>query len=235
MPLQEPDEAIKEMRRAVTELKFCGVMLPSTGFKGHLGDKEYWPFYAAANELGCCIGVHGGAHEGLGMDWLTPYAPINGLGHAVGQMVAFAGIIFNGIFDKYPNLRIGFMEAGVAWLQTCLERFDRGWETHIQYDPRSEYLQLKAGEKVSDYIRRHVEAGRIFVGCEGTEKGLHQLVEAVGNKPFMFSSDFPHEVNNEYCKHEIEEIIENEHLTDDDKHAVLHRNAERFYGLKPLG
>jgi predicted TIM-barrel fold metal-dependent hydrolase len=169
------------------------------------------------------------------MDWLTPYAPINGLGHAFSQMVAFAGFVFNGLFDKYPNMRVGFMEAGVAWLQTCLERFDRGWETHIQYDPRGEYLQLKSGEKVSDYIRRHVEAGRIFVGCEGTEKGLHHLVEAVGNKPFMFSSDFPHEVNNEYCKHEIEEIIENEHLTDDDKHAVLHRNAERFYGLKPLG
>ena len=77
--------------------------------------------------------------------------------------------------------------------------------------------------------------GRIFVGCEGTEKSLHHVIEAVGNKPFMFSSDFPHEVNNEYCKHEIEEIVENEHLSDDDKHGVLHRNAERFYGLKPLG
>ena len=96
------------------------------------------------------------------MDWLTPYAPINGLGHAVGQMVAFAGVIFNGIFEKYPNVRIGFMEAGVSWLQTCLERFDRGWETHIQYDPRGEYIQLKPGEKVSDYIRRHVEAGQNF-------------------------------------------------------------------------
>jgi len=36
-------------------------------------------------------------------------------------------------------------------------------------------------------------------------------------------------------QHEIEEIVEKEHLDDDDKHAVLHRNAERFYGLKPLG
>jgi predicted TIM-barrel fold metal-dependent hydrolase len=181
------------------------------------------------------MGVHGGAHEGLGMDYLTPYAPINGLGHPFGQMVAFAGIIFNGLFEKFPNLRIGFMEAGVSWLQTCLERFDRGWETHIQYDPQREYIQLQGGENVSGYIRRHIEAGRIFVGCEGTEKALHHLVAAVGNKPFMFSSDFPHEVNNEYCKHEIEEIIENEHLTDEDKHAVLHGNAERFYGLKPLG
>jgi predicted TIM-barrel fold metal-dependent hydrolase len=169
------------------------------------------------------------------MDYLTPYAPINGLGHPFGQMVAFAGIIFNGILDKFPNLRIGFMEAGVSWLQTCLERFDRGWETHIQYDPRGEYIRLEAGETVSAYIRRHVEAGRIYVGCEGTEKALHHLIEAVGNKPFMFSSDFPHEVNNDYCKHEIEEIVENEHLTDDDKHAVLHRNAERFYDLRPLG
>jgi hypothetical protein len=44
-------------------------------------------------------------------------------------------------------------------------------------------------------------------------------------------------VNTDYCKREIAEIVdvENEHLSEDDKHAVLHRNAERFYGLKPLG
>ena len=83
-------------------------MLPSTGFKGHLGSKEYWPVYAEANRLGCCIGIHGGAHEGLGMDYLTPYAPINGLGHPFGQMVAFAGVVFNGLLDKYPNLRVGY-------------------------------------------------------------------------------------------------------------------------------
>ena len=47
----------------------------------------------------------------------------------------------------------------------------------------------------------------------------------------MFSSDFPHEVNNDYCKAEIREIIDNDRLTDDDKHGVLHRNAEEFYGL----
>ena len=86
---------------------------------------------------------------------------------------------------------------------------------------------------MSAYIRRHVEAGRIFVGCEGTEPTLYQAIEAVGNKPFIFSSDFPHEVNNAYCKHEIEEIIENKRLTDDDKHAVLHGNAERLYALRP--
>ena len=61
------------------------------------------------------------------------------------------------------------------------------------------------------------------------------MIKAVGNNPFVFSSDFPHEVNNDRCKHEIREIIDNEKLTEDDKHAILYRNAERMYGLRPSG
>src|SRR5947208_10333549 len=57
IPLQEPEEAVKELRRAITELGFCGAMIPSTGLKGHLGGKEYWPVYAEANRLGCCLGI----------------------------------------------------------------------------------------------------------------------------------------------------------------------------------
>jgi predicted TIM-barrel fold metal-dependent hydrolase len=232
IPMQEPEEAVKELRRIVEELGFCGAMIPSMGLKGHLGSKEYWPVYAEANRLGCCLGIHGGAHEGLGMDYLNPYAPVHGLGHPFGQMIAFGGIVFNGIFDKFPNIKIGFLEAGVAWLLLCLERFDRSWETHIQYDPEGAYLQLLPGEKVSEYIVRHVNAGRIFVGCEGNEPILAQAIKMAGNKPFMFSSDFPHEVNNDICKQEIREFLENEELTQDDQQAFLHGNAERFYGLR---
>ena len=64
--------------------------------------------------------------------------------------------------------------------------------------------------------------------CQVYNNGFH---EALGNKPFMFSSDFHHEVNNDYCRHEIHQIVENDRLADDDKHGVLHRNAELFYGL----
>ena len=60
------------------------------------------------------------------------------------------------------------------------------------------------------------------------------MVEAVGNKPFMFSSDFPHEVNNDSCREEIEELIENPDLDDAAKAGILHTNAERFYGLQPV-
>lgn len=233
IPLQEPEAAVAELRRAVEKLGMCGAMLPSTGIQSHLGHKMYWPVYAEANRLGCCLGIHGGAHEALGMDDLNPYAPVHALGHPFGQMISFASIIFNGICDKFPKVRFGFLEGGVAWLLMCLERFDRSYETHIQHDPRGEFLRLKKGEKVSQYITRHIKAGRLFVGCEGSEPDLAHAIKKVGNGPFIYSSDFPHEVNNDFCKAELREIMENDGLTAEDKAAVLHCNAERFYNFSP--
>jgi len=235
IPLQDPDAAVEELRRAVKDLGMCGAMLPSTGFQSHLGHKRYWPIYEEANKLGCAIGIHGGAHENLGLDDMSPYAPVHALGHPFGQMVSFAGVIFNGICDRFPNVRFGFMEGGVAWLLVCLERFDRSYETHVQHDLRGEFFKLQKGEKVSDYITRHIKAGRIFVGCEGDEPDIAHAIKRVGNGPFVYSSDFPHEVNNEFCKKEIREMMENAELTEADRAAVLYRNAQRFYKLAPIG
>jgi predicted TIM-barrel fold metal-dependent hydrolase len=101
----------------------------------------------------------------------------------------------------------------------------------VQHDPRGRFLKLGEKEAITDHIKRHVEAGRIFVGVEGDELTLPFAVSVVGNKPFIFSSDFPHEVNNDTCKQELEELEENPRLTAADKDAVRYRNAERFYGL----
>src|SRR6266705_5578563 len=198
IPLQEPAEAVKELRRIVKDLGFCGAMLPSTGAmqqQNQLGDERYWPIYDQANRLECAIGIHGGVHDHMGLDDMSPYAPVNALGHPFGQMVNFAGIIFNGIFDKFPGVRVGFLEAGCAWLLTCMERFTRSWASHVQYDPRGRFLKLSEGEPVSDYIIRHINEGRIFVGVEGNELTIGEAVRQVGNKPFIFSADYPHEVD----------------------------------------
>ena len=236
IPLQEPMEAVKELRRIVKELGFCGAMLPSTGplqSQNHLGDERYWPIYQEANRLKCAIGIHGGVHDHMGLDDMSPYAPVNALGHPFGQMVNFAGILFNGVFDKYPEVRFGFMEAGCGWFVGCIERFERSWASHVQHDPCGRFIKLREKESVTDYIKRQINEDRIFVGVEGDELTLPFAVSVVGNKPFIFSSDFPHEVNNDTCKAELEELDENKRLTQADKDAVRYRNAERFYGLTP--
>ena len=56
-------------------------------------------------------------------------------------------------------------------------------------------------------------------------------VKTVGSEAFVFSSDFPHEVNSEMCKHEVAELLEMNDLENLDKENILRHNAVRFYSL----
>jgi predicted TIM-barrel fold metal-dependent hydrolase len=225
--------AAEELQRAVTRLGMRGAVLPSKSYHlPPLGSEVFSPAYEAANELGCCVAIHGGVHGGMGMDGLDPYAAVHAIAHPLGQMISLASIIFNGVLEKFPNVRFGFLEGGVAWFLFCIERFDRSYATHVMHDPRGSYLKLEPGEKISDYVVRHVKKRRIFVGCEGGEPLLATAVKMVGDEPFMYSTDFPHEVNSDTCRYELDELIENEELSEESKEAILHRNAEEFYRFK---
>lgn len=229
IPMQDPPEAVKELRRAVG-MGFCGAMLPSTGLSTHLGDKQYWPVYEEADRLRCALAVHGGSHSGLGMDHMNVYPPVQGLGHPLGLVINMGGVLFNGVLDRFPNARWGFMEGGVAWVMMAQERFDRAHKTHIQYNPRGE-LAPAWDKSVADYVRHHVAEGRLVFGCEGDEPLLPQAIADLGQGAFVYSSDFPHEVNNESCRHEIAEFLGNNAVSTGEKEGVMHKNAERFYGL----
>ena len=120
----------------------------------------------------------------------------------------------------------------MGWLPFCIERFERMHETRKEIAIRKEELMGPADDEgIGDYIRKHVKARRIFIGCEGHEPTLAHAVAEVGNEPFFFSSDFPHEVDEKFCRHEISEIREQDGLSDTDKEAILHKNASVFYNL----
>ena len=234
IPMQDPVAAVKELRRAVEDLGMCGAMLPAAGLKAHLGSREYWPVYAEAERLGGCIGIHGGCHSGMGFDDMNVYPAVHGLGHPFGQMISFSGILLNGIYDRFPGIRVGFLEGGVSWLLLCLERLNESYSTHVPFDPDSQFLQLGAGENVADYIIRQMKEGRIFVGCEGGEFSLPFAVKTCGPDAFMYSSDFPHEVNRALVREEIQEILASEEMSATDKEAILHKNSARFYRMQPV-
>ena len=231
IPMQDVPAAVAELRRAVGELGMVGAVLPSNGLKGNLGAKEYWPVYEEAERLGCVLSVHGASGGCLGFDHIDVRPAAHALAHPFGLLISCAGIIFNGVFDRFPRLRIAFLEGGVAWLLVALERFDRSHDTHRPYNPRGELLKLKDGKKIAGYIARLMDEGRFMVGCEGEEPDLALAIRRLGNKGFMFSSDFPHEVNTEMCKREIGEVLESEELSGGDKERILCSNAVQFYRL----
>jgi predicted TIM-barrel fold metal-dependent hydrolase len=86
---------------------------------------------------------------------------------------------------------------------------------------------LRIQRKPADYFK----GGKIFVGCEGNEKALAYAIERVGPEPFMFASDFPHEISLDNCMEEINEIVERTDLKQEHKAAILGDNARQFYKI----
>jgi predicted TIM-barrel fold metal-dependent hydrolase len=230
IPLQDPEAAVAELRRTVEEQAMLGAMLPTRGLSANLGAKVYWPVYKEADRLSCAMAIHGGCHDGMGFDDLNRYAPIHAMGHPMSVMISFASIIFNGILDRFPNMRMAFLEGGIGWFVMAMERFDRSHLTHIEHDPKGEYGP-HGDEKPSDYILRHIKEGRLFIGCEGGEPALAFAANHYSADAFLYSSDFPHEPTIDEVIEEIGEVRDNRELSTADKEAILHKNALRFYGL----
>ena len=231
IPMQDPDEAVKELNRAVTELGMVGAMLPPTGLPMLLGQDYYDRVYQEANRLGCAIALHGGAHQNMGMDNQGVFAAAHALGHPFGLMLNFSDMLVNRTFERFENIRFGFMEGGLAWFLLIMERMSGSYGAFQPIDPRGKYLKLGAGEKASNRINDYMKAGQLFVGVEGDEPAIAYAVNTYGSEAFVFSSDYPHEVNKETIEHEIDELMEIDQISDQDKANILAANAKRFYSI----
>lgn len=217
IPAQDVPGAVAELRRAVGELGMVAAMLPSNGLGRHLGDRHFWPIYEEAEKLDCALAVHGGCYGDLGFNSFGAFPATRALGMPFPLAIAATGMIVDGALDAFPNLRVGFLEGGTAWIPLVIDRLDR----------ELEYGGLRLKMKPEEYFR----SGRIFVGCEGNEKALAYAIARVGPDPFMFASDFPHEISLGNCMEEINEILERSDLAEAHKQAILRDNTRRFYKM----
>lgn|ERR1043166_5316942 len=217
IPMQDVPAAVLELRRAIKELGMTGAMIPSNGLKRHISAKEFWPVFEEADRLGCVLAIHGGSYSDLGFNTFTVFPPTRALGMPMPLAIAMAGLIADGVFDKFPKLKIGFMEGGTSWIPMIIDRLER----------EMEYGGLSIKRSPEEYFR----SGQVFVGCEGNEKTLAYAIERVGPDPFMFASDFPHEISLDNCMGEINEILERKDIREEHKAAILGDNAKKFYAL----
>jgi len=222
LPMQDPAEAVKELRRAVTTLHFVGAVLPATGLRKPLGHTDFDPVYAEAERLGCALAVHGGPSQGLGLDVFDKFAQMHTLSHPFAQMIQVTSIIMSGVLDRFPRLHIAFLEAGVGWVPFLMDRMDRSYEIR----QRPEYTG-GVQQQPSTYLKN----GNVYFSVDPGESTLASVVSAVGTQNLFFASDFPHEVNLQRCRQELAMLTGWDGLSDMEKQSVLSGNARRFYRL----
>ena len=217
IPVQSPDDAVVELRRAVRDLGLPGAMLPATGLPLNLAHEYYHPVYREAQELGCVLAIHGGSNRGIGLDDFTDFVGSHILHHPVPLMYALVSFVYQGVLDKFPELRLAFLEGGPGWLVPVLDRAIRN----------DEFFGRVAERGFDEYLT----SGSVQIGCEGNDASLAYVASRIGIEPFAYSSDYPHEVDLDGALHEIEETLEDETLTAAQKQAVLYDNGKRFYRL----
>ena len=125
VPLQDIDLSIKEMERCVVELKMPGLEIGSNINGKNLSDPYFFPFYEAAERLGCAVFVH--PWEMMGEDQMQKYWLPWLVGMPAETTRAICSMIFGGVFEKYPKLRVAFAHGGGSFPYT-LGRIEHGFD-----------------------------------------------------------------------------------------------------------
>jgi uncharacterized protein len=220
LPVQDPEAAAVELRRAVKELGLVGAMLAADG--SHLlGDPRFTPIYEEAERLGVMLGIHAsGSHlGGAGVDLFPRFIQAHTCSHAFGQMRQLTSVIFEGIPERFPALRLAFLEAGCGWAPYWAERMDD------EFAKRGKIEAPALKKKPSDYIR----SGTIYFSCEADEWLLPQALKLIGENQIVYASDFPH-WDNSYPG-SIDEIRDRGDITEAQKRKILADNCRRLYGI----
>ena len=220
LPVHDPEAAALELRRGVRELGLIGAMLSADGTHV-LGDRRFDPIYEEAQRLGVMLGVHAsGSHlGGGGVDLFPEFIQAHTCSHPFGQMRQLTSVIFEGVPERFPDLRLAFLEAGAGWAPYWMERM------YDEYAKRGAVEAPVLRKKPSDYVR----GGKIWFSCEADEWLLPQALKLVGENQIVFASDFPH-WDHSYPG-SIDEIRDRGDLTDVQKRKILYDNGRRLYGL----
>jgi len=220
LPVQDINEAVKELRRCVTELGMVGAVLPAVAVGGKVySGPEFYPLWEEAQRLDVPVSTHGGlSFPDLGLDLLNNFTVGHCLEHPFAQMRHLVSMIFEGVFELFPKLRYGCLECGVGWVPYMMDRMDEEQERKGQYSPRCKL-------KPSEYLRR----GNIFFAAEVGESALPLAAEVLGSDALIWASDYPHERDQRDFSEDIPTLIRRSDISDGLKRKIFFDNTLRFY------
>jgi len=218
--LQDVGAAVVEARRATQELGHVGIMMPTNVRDQDIGLRQFWPFYEEVERIGVGLAVHGGIHMAERMHGrFDSFISVHTVAFPFECMAAITGLMFAGVPEAFPGLRMAILEGCCGWVPFLMDRMDeefelRGWK---------EAPLLKA--KPSEYMR----SGRFFIGLEPEESTIPYIIDRIGADKLLFASDYPHWDSSwpESARH----FLGRTDISETDKRTIMADNPQRFYGF----
>jgi aminocarboxymuconate-semialdehyde decarboxylase len=177
IPMQAPDLAIKELERCVRELKLAGVEIGSHVNEWNLNDEHLFPIFQAAEELGAAIFVH--PWDMMGKERMPKYWLPWLVGMPAEVSLAICSMIFGGVFERLPRLRVAFAHGGGAFPAT-IGRIEHG------FNVRPDLVAVDNKINPKSYL------GKFYLDSLVHDKAmLKYLLDLVGEGEIALGSDYP--------------------------------------------
>lgn len=210
--LQHPELAVTQLEHAIRTLHLRGVMI-STAVNGvELADPRHEPFWSAAEALRATIFIHPmGCSLGAR---LTPYYFSNVIGNPAETTLALAHMVFAGMFDRHPRLKVCAAHGG-GYFPFYIGRFDHGWRVR----PEAHTCRMAP----SEYLKRIWFDSIVFAPAQ-----LRFLAEQAGASQIVIGTDFPFDMG---TREPLEFLESVPGLSEPDRDAIRGGNAARLLGI----
>jgi len=200
------------------------MMLPSQTYLGKTyGDEFYWPIFEAAEKHNMPLAIHGGPSRGMGFDHFKEFVKVHTLEHPFPLMIQLTDIVFSGVWDAFPKLKIAFLEGGATWVPFMMDRMDYEYDSVFGTSSRA-----KLKKRPSDYLR---EGDNFWVAMELGEANLKYTIDAIGPDRILYASDYPHEPTEDDLTSELPDFLASSDFSDEIKRKLVHDNMLSFYNL----
>jgi uncharacterized protein len=187
VPIQSPELAAEEIEHRAADKRFVQVLM-LVADEMPLGKRRYWPIYEAAARHKLPVGIHAGSnyrHPITAVGWPSYYTE-DYAAQAQAFQSTLTSLICEGVFSKYPELRVVLLESGFSWLPAHLWRLSKYWQGlrgEIPWVDRSP----------TEIVRSNVRLSLQPVDGPPDPKQLQRLMDHMGSDELLlFSTDYPH-------------------------------------------
>ncbi|MGZ9159768.1 MAG: amidohydrolase family protein [Candidatus Limnocylindrales bacterium] len=184
LPMNQPAECVKFVEQFGDLPGVVGFMVTSARYRP-VHANEYMPLYSALQERGLPLSFHAIYHQQERMfEGMNKFLSVHALGFIFYNLVHITNMVINGIPERFPNLKLLWIESGLAWIPFLMQRLDNEYKMRTSEAPLLKKLP-------SDYMRE------MFYTTQPIENGDNELLEMTLRKinaetQLLFSSDYPH-------------------------------------------